>query len=534
MVYDSSDPSNPYPNNPPIIAEFRNLVSYKNGRNGAIAERVGAVQFHNFKTADNVLAGIEFSLTEDIIDGYAKIVGGLVVGRTENSQEEIDIGSPHGIITPRTENFSIEGTKFFNYNWNDAAGLGTCSHCFHAAATDSGARTVRVNNLQFDSSVTKRILYQYPFRGIFLDETGSLTNKGENSWASADWKHNYQPDCEVDDAVYNGITCTNNVQVRRIAFHSGSPDHFNGMEMKIAKYDTAMIEAFTEEERQAYVDDEANYSVVIYKSKLKPANGWAMPFVTGGKYRVHWAEGLDFERMKIEVSERWEETDRDVFFNMNFTETREAINFTSSYGSGEQMHNMTLWEHTTLERESGDNIVLNDTETREFEFVINGHNPAKREILMEGLRCISGVCALEEVIEVPLMEGQYLWSNETVWGGTLPQEGDDVEVPSGWNLVLDLEETPVFNSLTVNGRLSFIQNGMNVHLRSKYIFVRAGELFIGSEEEPFQDEAKITLHGNQDDETLVLSGTVSAGNKILATVGDIKFYGKERSRQSRL
>ena len=128
------------------------------------------------------------------------------------------------------------------------------------------------------------------------------------------------------------------------------------------------------------------------------------------------------------------------------------------------------------------------------------------------------------------MEGQYFWSNETVWGGTLPQEGDDVEVPSGWNLVLDLEETPIFNSLTINGRLSFIQNGQNVHLRSKYIFVRAGELFIGSEEAPFESEAKITLHGNQDEETLVLSGTVSAGNKILATVGDIKFYGKSRVR----
>jgi len=72
FVY-SGDPSNPYPDNPPIIAEFRNLISYKNKRNGAIAERVGAVQFINFKTADNILAGIEFSLTEDIIDGYAKI-----------------------------------------------------------------------------------------------------------------------------------------------------------------------------------------------------------------------------------------------------------------------------------------------------------------------------------------------------------------------------------------------------------------------------------------------------------------------------
>ncbi len=74
-----------YETNPPIIANFYNLVSWKNGRNGAIAERVGAVQFHNFKTADNVLAGIEFSLTEDIRDDYAKVVGGLVIGRTENS-----------------------------------------------------------------------------------------------------------------------------------------------------------------------------------------------------------------------------------------------------------------------------------------------------------------------------------------------------------------------------------------------------------------------------------------------------------------
>jgi len=109
--------TNPYETNPPIIAEFHNLVSYKNGRNGAIAERVGAVQFHNFKTADNHLAGIEFSLTEDIIDGYAKVVGGLIVGRSANTEDSLDRSSPHGIIGPRTENFSIEGTKFFDFNF---------------------------------------------------------------------------------------------------------------------------------------------------------------------------------------------------------------------------------------------------------------------------------------------------------------------------------------------------------------------------------------------------------------------------------
>lgn len=129
MIYDPTDPSDPYPTNRPITAEFINFVSWKNGRNGAIAERVGAVQFVNFKTADNIYAGMEVSQTDVLVDGFAKIVGGFVVGRTENTETDLDNANPFGIVTPRTENFSIEGTRFYNYNFRSAAGLGTCSQC---------------------------------------------------------------------------------------------------------------------------------------------------------------------------------------------------------------------------------------------------------------------------------------------------------------------------------------------------------------------------------------------------------------------
>jgi len=90
LVYDPTDPANPYPSNPLIVANFYNLVSYKNRRNGAIAERVGGVIFHNFKTADNLLAGMEMSITDAVEDGWTKIVGGLVIGRTENTDDELD------------------------------------------------------------------------------------------------------------------------------------------------------------------------------------------------------------------------------------------------------------------------------------------------------------------------------------------------------------------------------------------------------------------------------------------------------------
>jgi hypothetical protein len=159
-----------------ITANFDNLVSWKNNRNGAIAEKVGDVRFNNFKTADNLLAGMEFSLTHEVGDNMAGVYGGLVIGKTANTESLLDIASPHGIITPRTENFVIKNTKFFNYNWNNAAALGTCSHCFHPAATDSGARTITLDGLIYDAaSVTKKIKYQYPWKAIFHDLTGSTT-----------------------------------------------------------------------------------------------------------------------------------------------------------------------------------------------------------------------------------------------------------------------------------------------------------------------------------------------------------------------
>ena len=526
MVYDPTDPANPYPNNPPIIANFHNLVSYKNGRNGAIAERVGAVQFHNFKTADNILAGIEFSLTEDIIDDYAKIVGGMVIGRTENTEELLDMASPHGIITPRTEGFSIEGTKFFNYDWNEAAGLGTCSHCFHPASTDSGARTVRVSNLGFDdATVLKRIRYQTPFRAIFADETGDLTNLGPNTWAVPYWKHLEQDECTVDDALMGGIVCSDAVQVRRIAFSGYTPNHFKGMEMKIARFDDDDVATMvTDGTLETYLDDEANYSLVPWKEKLKPKEGWAMPYVTGHKYRVHWDRGLDFTQMKFEASERWLDTDLNTYFNLNFTDRREAIEFTDLYGSQEVIAEGGLETIAAELLETGDNALYNETEVRQLEFVVNGKNPDKRGIKMTGIRCIGG-CDTNNDGDDDNYGPEIMWSDPASWdSGVLPVFDDDVEIPAGKNIVLDLAETPVMKSLTINGRLSF-KNDMDITLHAKQIFVRAGEFAIGAAGAPFAFQANIILHGMQDEETLYFSPNIEAGNKILANVGDVKFFG---------
>jgi len=78
----------------------------------------------------------------------------------------------------------------------------------------------------------------------------------------------------------------------------------------------------------AFIADTSNRSKLFWKEKLKPSNGWAVPYVTGHRYRVTWANDLDYTQMKVEVSERWQPADSEVIFMLPFVDAREAINVT--------------------------------------------------------------------------------------------------------------------------------------------------------------------------------------------------------------
>lgn len=86
----------------------------------------------------------------------------------------------------------------------------------------------------------------------------------------------------------------------------------------------------------------------------------------------------------------------------------------------------------------------------------------------------------------------------------------------------------------MNGRLTFLETAPKLHLRSKYIFVRAGELLIGSETKPFAGEAQITLYGEKESEHIVYENAVEAGNKIIANTNIMKLYGQKRIGLTRL
>jgi hypothetical protein len=131
--------------NPTIQAYYEDFLAYKCKRNGVIGGNLGAVTLRKIQTLDNGLAGIEYEKVIDVAEGVTMVEDSLVVGRSMvNSNGE---GSPHGIITPRTDKSVFSNIRFFNFDFNNAAAIGTCSHCYSKPSTDSDARTVKTDSL---------------------------------------------------------------------------------------------------------------------------------------------------------------------------------------------------------------------------------------------------------------------------------------------------------------------------------------------------------------------------------------------------
>jgi hypothetical protein len=204
--------------------------------------------------------------------------------------------------------------------------------------------------------------------------------------------------------------------------------------------------------------------------------------------------------MKIDVSDRWSPSDRDTYFVTNYTETREAINITTRHGKGEIIPVQTLDDFLNDNNKISGASAFNGNYGKEFEFVINGKDSSRNELLFEGLQCKEGKCpapVLNDGIE--LEEKERKWSDPTSWGGVLPKEGEDVEIKATWNMILD-KSPPALGSLIINGRLTFLDE-KDITLKAKNIWVQTGQLYIGADT-PFTHNAKIELLGMTEDDTV--------------------------------
>jgi len=113
---------------------------------------------------------------------------------------------------------------------------------------------------------------------------------------------------------------------------------FSNQGFKILRYDDNFMLGVNKEE---YLKDSANYGTVVWKEKKDPMNAWATPFIIGKKYKIHFGKtGLDWMKMKIDISDRYLERDDGVYFVHNFTDVRALMDI--QYNGGEKTKNDTI------------------------------------------------------------------------------------------------------------------------------------------------------------------------------------------------
>jgi hypothetical protein len=113
-------------------------------------------------------------------------------------------------------------------------------------------------------------------------------------------------------------------------------------------------------------------------------------------------------------------------------------------------------------------------------WIVSGKNQTnntyvKQHVIMKGNRCPLGVCPAELInTSAPSENRTRYWNTSTDWpNNTIPVEGEDVHIESSWNMVMDMNPTPIYKLVRVNGNLTFNPNN-DTELRAKHIYVRAG------------------------------------------------------------
>lgn len=137
------------------------------------------------------------------------------------------------------------------------------------------------------------------------------------------------------------------------------------------------------------------------------------------------------------------------------------------------------------------------------------------------------------------------WSALTSWKNQeLPLDGDLVWIPDGQVILLDVF-SPVLSVVLIEGALYFDPT-KSVSLDASYIFVNGGLLQVGTAEEPYEQNATITLHGDRyktveipiigakvlavSSYGLPMSGQDTGVHMPSRTMGQLEIHGKKRLR----
>ena len=87
--------------------------------------------------------------------------------------------------------------------------------------------------------------------------------------------------------------------------------------------DDSTLAKYTKGDEWAYRADKDNFAQIAYQELHERC--YTVPVVTGSKYYFHFGAGNEWTIMEVSVNEKFNKTDKPIYFINKFEEKRHAI-----------------------------------------------------------------------------------------------------------------------------------------------------------------------------------------------------------------
>uniref|UniRef100_W5KUJ5 PKHD1 like 1, tandem duplicate 2 n=1 Tax=Astyanax mexicanus TaxID=7994 RepID=W5KUJ5_ASTMX len=505
----------------PQPAVFRGLTSWNNQK-GAEWVNVGSVQFRDFIMVNNEAAGVETKRIFQAyvsgwgLDGGAALVNSTLVGHVDELGLGSDYCTTQGVILPLDDGMSVINTKFMNFDRPSCAGIGvakidgTCNY-------RCGGWPAKFSGIQFYQTPNKAS-FRWEHEVVLIDIDGSLTGKPGSKVLP---KSNLLDPTHCSDSVswsagVPGTVCDNTTSFHRLAFNNPSPSSLQAK-------DVILTNAF-------------GTSVVPFLEKLVTHSfGWMALIPSDQTYNWYFRGASQISNISYSALFYGFGPKDYVIVNHNLTQSPDRFYITDN-------RNGSTAPLDPAVNINGDWYFNNAT--KNLFYMVSGRNSRARRSVDRSLvdisvqfsvyNCFYPNCITPTspppVSLAPLPTGRP--SNTTSWFISVwksIQEGDDLVIPAGMWLVLDIALPPL-NKITILGVLEIPDtiNGTirNVVLNATYISIQGGRLIAGWPNQPFRAELQIILRGNHFTPEWPLPDGPNQGSKVLGVFGELDLYGK--------
>lgn len=482
-------------NSGPSPQYFHDFTAWHNGQHGIFGKLNGDLHHVNAKLVENSGDEIFWTKLEEVeYNNDPHIVNLLAVGSIDPERAV----NKRAIFAPQNEFFYVGSATIVNYG--DAGALAGCAKCDSSEDTKQGAYTFRFEGLRFVNT-ERRIKWTGWKKQIFHDLDGTLTGIEAGTvtpyYSFNDWEECEQRGSELDD----GLLCDASVRVRRLEIDGVEP---NEMDWKHIVMSTP-------------------HGTDNFRFHPKEFYGWAVPVVAKKQVEVTWDTLIDWREMNTRWSlpEYVEEWDNGEYALLTFNYTDYRFGFFTTH---EEQRVAGLERMVQPTDPIGSSYHDQDNKKWHLALTTVGVSAGvQMGVETEALQCPLEGCPKPErpSFSKPVMWSDCTW---TVSGGC-PLAGSDVTIPADKYVIADVP-LPTMKQLTINGKLAF-PSDVDQHLRAEKILVN-GEWTIGTASKPATADIRISLSGTRSSPVLLVDNSLFLGNKVLAILGKVEWYGNPR------